>query len=188
MRQKQQLYSSTYYFNSKQNNYYQFGKLLHKKILTEKKENQEVILVCIGTDRVTGDCLGPLVGHKLKRVLPKDYTLYGSLSHPVHALNLEDTVHSIHKLYKNPFFIVVDASLGDEEHIGYVTLSSSTLRPGQGVQKKLPAIGHISITGIVNLASELSTSTIQTTRLHTVMQLADYIYQGILFGLHYSSF
>lgn len=187
MRQKQ-FYSSTYYFDSTQNNYYQFGKLLHKKILREKKEQQEIILICIGTDRVTGDCLGPLVGHKLKRVLPSDYTLYGSLSHPVHALNLENTIHSIHERYKNPFFIVVDASLGDREHIGYVTLSSSTLRPGQGVQKDLPAIGHISITGIVNLASELNASTIQTTRLHTVMQLADYIYQGILFGLYYSGF
>lgn len=184
MRQKQH-YSSTYYFDSNQNNYYPFGKLLNQKILTEKKEQQEIILVCIGTDRVTGDCLGPLVGHKLKRVLPKKYTLYGSLSHPVHALNLEDTIHLIRKRHQNPFFIVVDASLGDMNRIGYVTLSNSTLRPGRGVQKDLPAIGHISITGIVNLASEFSASTIQTTRLHTVMQLADYIYQGILSELHY---
>ncbi|MGN0465878.1 MAG: spore protease YyaC [Lachnospiraceae bacterium] len=183
MRQKQQFHSSTYYFDSNQDNYYQFGELLYQKILAQKKENQEIILICIGTDRVTGDCLGPLVGHKLKHILPKDYILYGSLSHPVHALNLEKVVHSIYKQYKNPFFIVIDASLGDKEHIGYVTLSSSTLKPGQGVRKNLPAIGHISITGIVNFASEFSASTIQTTRLYTVMQLADYIYYGIVFGL-----
>ncbi len=183
MKQKQQYNSPTYYFDSLENNYEQFGTLLHRKILMEKKTYQELIFVCIGTDRVTGDCLGPLVGHKLKRVLSKNYILYGSLSHPVHALNLESTIESIHKLYENPFFIVVDAALGEKNHIGHVTLSSSTLIPGQGVQKTLPAIGHISITGIVNLASDFSASTIQTTRLHTVMRLADYIYRGILLGL-----
>ncbi len=183
MRQKQQHRSLTYYFDSNENNYDQFGLLLHKKILMERKKYQEIIVVCIGTDRVTGDCLGPLVGHKLKDTLPQEYILYGSLSSPVHALNLESTIDSIHRLYKNPFFIVVDAALGEKHHIGHVTLSSSTLIPGQGVQKNLPAIGHISITGIVNFASAFSASTIQTTRLHTVMCLADYIYRGILSGL-----
>ena len=30
------------------------------------KENRPIIFLCIGTDRSTGDCLGPLVGEKLK--------------------------------------------------------------------------------------------------------------------------
>ena len=30
------------------------------------KENRPIIFVCIGTDRSTGDSLGPLVGEKLK--------------------------------------------------------------------------------------------------------------------------
>lgn len=37
--------------------------------LLEKKNyhSRDIVLVCIGSDRATGDCLGPIVGHKLAR-------------------------------------------------------------------------------------------------------------------------
>lgn len=38
-----------------------------------RRENRKgVLLFCIGTDRSTGDSLGPLIGHKLKRAGLKD--------------------------------------------------------------------------------------------------------------------
>ena len=40
---------------------YSFNDCFYNTI-TEKSEN--IVLLCIGTDRSTGDCLGPLVGHK----------------------------------------------------------------------------------------------------------------------------
>lgn len=139
---------------------------------------REIIVLCIGTDRATGDCLGPLVGEHLSRVLP-DIPIYGTLEHPVHALNLEETIGQIHSRYKNPFIIAVDASLGVPEHIGYATLSQAPLIPGKGVNKKLPAIGNLSITGIVNVAGFPNSVLLQSTRLHTVMTLANCISNAI---------
>ena len=141
---------------------------------TQNIRNSHIIVLCIGTDRATGDCLGPLVGDYLKSMLP-NLPVFGTLAHPVHALNLEETISQIYETYDNPFIIAVDASLGVPEHIGYATLSSSPLIPGKGVNKKLPAIGNISITGIVNVAGFPNSVLLQSTRLHTVVTLANCI-------------
>ncbi len=137
-----------------------------------------IVVLCIGTDRATGDCLGPLVGEHLHLMSP-ELPVYGDLKNPVHALNLEETISNIYHNHKNPFIIAIDASLGVPEHIGYATLSLAPLKPGKGVNKKLPAIGNLSITGIVNVAGFPNSILLQSTRLHTVMTLANCIGNAI---------
>lgn len=141
------------------------------------KKNQPLVLICIGSDRATGDCLGPLVGQSL--IDSPVYSVYGTLQSPVHAKNLDHTMELIYTSHKNPFIIAIDSCLGCEEHVGYITLSSMPLCPGKGVFKNLPSIGDISITGIVDRFSEANHETIQTTRLQTVFYLASFITHGI---------
>ncbi|WP_340371938.1 DUF1256 domain-containing protein [Peribacillus sp. FSL E2-0218] len=53
---------------------------------------QEMVFLCIGSDRSTGDSFGPLVGTMLKeKQVP--YHVFGTLSEPVHALNLKNTLN-----------------------------------------------------------------------------------------------
>jgi putative sporulation protein YyaC len=61
-----------------------------------------------------------------------------------------------------------------------ITLSNAPLYPGIGVNKKLPAIGDISITGIVNLSGKPGMSLLQSTRLYTVSNMARFISDAIL--------
>ena len=61
-----------------------------------------------------------------------------------------------------------------------MTIANGALYPGAGVQKDLPPVGDIHITGIVNVSGMLEQLTLQTTRLSIVVQLADAISQGIL--------
>ena len=82
---------------------------------------------------------------------------------------------SINKTFDNPYIIAIDASLGKEEHIGFMTLATGPLKPGLGVKKKLPEVGDIHITGIVNSSREMEFSTLQTTRLSIIFQIADAI-------------
>ena len=149
-------------------------KQLHSLISKGQTKENNIVILCIGTDRATGDCLGPLVGNKLRSKLPS-IPVYGTLKEPIHALNLEDSIQKIYKKHHNPFIIAIDASLGIPEHIGYATISQKPLLPGKGVNKKLPAIGNLSITGIVNVAGFPNSILLQSTRLHTVMTLADCI-------------
>lgn len=143
-----------------------------------KKTFEDIVVLCIGTDRATGDCLGPLVGEHLRKIAPS-LSVYGTLEKPVHALNLEQTIQHIYQHHPHAFIIAVDASLGIQEHIGFATLSTTPLKPGKGVNKKLPAIGNLSITGIVNVAGFPNSILLQSTRLHTVVTLANCISNAI---------
>lgn len=134
-----------------------------------------VIIMCIGSDRSTGDSLGPIIGYKLQKHQFNNVFIYGSLNAPIHAGNLENAIQEILKTHPNPYIIAIDASLGKNEHVGYITLGLGPLRPGLGVRKKLPEIGNMHITGIVNTSGSPDNLLLQTTRLSTIMILADII-------------
>ena len=172
------------YYNSNQHSSsYEFGKQLLEKICRQKSEEQPLIFLCIGTDRATGDSLGPIIGYKLKQRRLSSAYVYGTLESPVHAKNLGEVLREIHDTFEQPFIVAIDASLGKASHIGYFTLEDGALKPGAGVGKNLPQVGNLCITGIVNLSGFLENSLLQTTRLHTVMSLADQISTGIFYCL-----
>lgn len=154
--------------------------LLKKFILHHTSKWSEIVFLCIGSDRATGDCLGPYVGWHLSQQKLPGVFVYGTLNAPVHALNLEQSLKHIHKHHSNALVIAIDASLGAKKHLGYITIGNGSLYPGAGVQKNLPPVGDIHITGIVNTAGIMEHLTLQTTRLSTVVTLADAIAGGIL--------
>lgn len=137
------------------------------------------ILLCIGTDRSTGDCLGPLVGSKVDLLDQEFFEVYGTLDNPVHASNLKDTLENIYSKYKNPLIIAVDACLGRIENVGCINLGDGSISPGAGVNKNLPPVGQIHITGIVNVGGFMEYIVLQNTRLNIVMRLADVIVSGL---------
>lgn len=141
----------------------------------------DLIIVCIGTDRSTGDSLGPLVGYKLSSLLrnyPNVHVL-GTLDDPVHAKNLDMVIREININFSNPFIIAIDACLGSLERIGCITISDGPLKPGAGVNKDLPSIGDVHITGVVNLGGFMEYIILQNTRLSMVMKMANVISNSI---------
>ena len=140
----------------------------------------QLIILCIGTDRSTGDSLGPLVGSKLKSMkCMVDVPIFGTLDEPIHAVNLEETIKTIYDSYSNSFIIAVDACLGKTESVGYISIKEGPLQPGTGVNKTLPAIGDLHIVGIVNVGGFMEYMVLQNTRLSLVMKMADTISEGI---------
>lgn len=175
-------YKPMYYNPKDKGAIYEFCHSLKLMLRLPRENNQDIVLVCIGSDRATGDCLGPLVGYKLSKFKTQGLHIYGTLSSPVHAKNLSEVITMISTKHKNPFIIAIDASLGIPGHVGYVTLSEGALNPGIGVDKDLPPIGDIHITGIVNLSGMLNHMLLQTTRLDQVMSLADFICVGMRYA------
>lgn len=141
--------------------------------------SRSVVFVCIGTDRSTGDSLGPLIGYKISGLRYKDMYVYGNLENPVHAKNLDEVMKRVSSDCKDPFIIAIDACLGSMEHIGYVGIGEGPIRPGSGVNKELSPVGDMYVTGIVNFGGFMDFLVLQNTRLNTVMKIADLIATGI---------
>lgn len=140
-----------------------------------ENQNSELIIVCIGTDRSTGDSLGPLTGTLTKQKNIKNFTVYGTLEYPVHAMNLEETLADIQENHSNPYIIAVDASLGNWKSVGSIIAAKGPVKPGAALKKPLPDVGDMHITGIVNKGGFMEFFVLQNTRLYLVMELAQKI-------------
>ena len=144
---------------------------------------KSLVFLCIGTDRSTGDSLGPIVGYKLSDIHFNNISVFGTLDDPVHAKNLESKVHEIKSFFDKPFIVAIDACLGHQENIGHINIANGPIYPGAGVNKNLLPIGDINITGIVNVSGYMEYFVLQNTRLNLVMKMADIITGGILYSL-----
>lgn len=137
-------------------------------------------IVCVGTDRSTGDSLGPLVGTRLKLHEYQDFLIIGTLDEPIHALNLVETIEYI-KAYHSDFGIIaIDASLGQLSSVGCIQILNGPLKPGAGVKKDLPEIGDFHITGIVNVGGFMEYFVLQNTRLSVVMRMSEIISSALI--------
>jgi len=159
------------------------GKALAGALKSRIHHHSDVVVVCIGTDRSTGDSLGPITG-TLLRERNAGVSVYGTLEHPVHATNLSDTVLLLAERHRGAHIIAVDACLGKADSVGVVTVGLGSLRPGAGVNKDLPAVGEVYITGVVNVGGFMEYFVLQNTRLFLVYKLAEAIADGIERGLH----
>jgi len=141
------------------------------------KEN--TLIVCIGTDRCIGDCLGPMVGSLL---LENRFPLpvFGTISEPIHALNIDKRLSEIRELYPKSSIIGIDACLGDLNSIGEVQIRDIPVHPGKGVGKSLQSVGETSIIGIVDSNENDEIFTNRNIRLNIVMDMAKVINDCIM--------
>lgn len=180
IRKKRSIYIDT-------SNTHHFSQFCHS--LTSLLDNllpihdHQLVILCIGTDRATGDSLGPLIGYKLKDFHLPNVAIYGSLDNPVHAKNLSETIEVIHTQHENALVMAIDACLGSMHNVGFISIGEGAIYPGAGVKKELPPIGDIHITGIVNLSGLMNMVMLQNTRLSVVMRMADTIASGIKLSL-----
>ncbi|WP_127587542.1 spore protease YyaC [Paenibacillus koleovorans] len=136
---------------------------------------KNIVFVCIGTDRSTGDSLGPLVGMHLAKHHYTGLHVFGTLNDPVHAMNLNETMQNIEHLFPDAYIVAVDACLGQMTSVGQITVADGPVKPGAGVQKELSPVGDMHLTGIVNVGGFMEYFVLQNTRLSLVMNMSEII-------------
>ena len=149
---------------------------IERELETLGGARRPIAFACIGTDRSTGDALGPLVGQRLLKLGFDSEAVIGTLEDPLHALNLEERLGPLAGHRTPPLIVAVDAALGPMASVGAVHLRRGGLLPGQGVGKTLPRIGELAVTATVNVqAGALDVQVLQSTRLFLVQELAELI-------------
>ena len=144
---------------------------------------QDIVFVCVGTDRSTGDSFGPLMGSALKKAgVPN---VYGCISEPVHAVNLERCLDLVSLKHPDALVVGVDAALGKQQRVGMLLLREAPLAPGTGVGKTLPLVGTYSITAIVNVGGFMEYVVLHSTRLAFVFALVESLTTFLLESLAY---
>ncbi|MBQ9728104.1 MAG: spore protease YyaC [Clostridia bacterium] len=134
------------------------------------------VIVCIGSDLAIGDSLGPVTGSMLKyKTQGLGAFIYGTLSSPVTAKEIRYVRSFLKETHKDSLVIAVDAAVGVEGDVGLIKISDTPLLPGAGANKKLGAIGDISVMGIVAERSIANYGLFNTTRLNLVYTMSEIV-------------
>lgn len=153
--------------------------------LKSEKPFSDYIFLCVGSDKITGDAYGPIVGENLKKAFKNFYNnikIVGTLENPVSGINLEKEVKKIYITYENPCIIAIDAALSTEQNIGKIVVTNQKMQFGNGINKKILEAGEISIKGIVAKDYKMpryNFNELQKTSLNIVIKLADITSNGI---------
>lgn len=124
-----------------------FSNNLRQKI--QDIEISKLIFLCIGTNRVIGDCFGPLVGSKLKHYFSQEENVevIGDIENIVSLKNVYSIINQIQE--QEAFVIAIDAALSCNNKIGTIIVNQNKMNIGSGINKRNLYIGDISIKGIV---------------------------------------
>lgn len=172
----------------------QFISNLQNVIYKEKCKNNylDLVFLCIGTDRMTGDCFGPLVGTKIKNKLKDNnifnINIYGSLENNISYTNIEKSLKIINKLHPNAYIIAIDSALSKKENIGKIFVQDGKLTLGMGLNKNKIKIGNANIKAVVGKDYKFSNYNfyaLQNISLNSVIKLADIVSEGIVEVIKY---
>lgn len=141
-------------------------------------QNKKPIFICIGSDLVLGDSLGPLVGTFLRNRNVQSF-VYGTLNFPITAKEIEYARTYLKQMHPSSIAVAIDAAVGNEEDTGLIRIVNKGLKPGLGVDKNLGTIGEVSIIGVVAGKSLQNYNLFNLTRLNLIYKMAEKIADGI---------
>jgi putative sporulation protein YyaC len=125
------------------------GKFFESGEMPEKRKNKPLpVVMCIGSDRVSGDLLGPAVGKKLVEYNLRAY-VYGVTGRNINGANIDFYDGFIREVHKDSKVVAVDACLGAEKEIGKIKVGNRGVGAGHAVRKTGKRYGDIGIVGIV---------------------------------------
>ena len=146
-----------------------------KKMLTGNR----LVFLCVGTDKITGDCLGPLCGQLLTKKYNIPAFVYGNLNFPVHAKNLDEVISFIKKNHPDFKIVAIDSSLGPQSNIGLIHFGKGQIKTGAAMRDEFVEVGDYFVTAVVNSGSQIDNSNLFSTRLKVVDEIANCIASAI---------
>ncbi|MGQ8875063.1 spore protease YyaC [Paenibacillus sp. TSA_86.1] len=145
------------------------------KDIFQRHNLNEITFLCIGTDRSTGDALGPMTGTLLEeRGIPH---VVGTLAAPCDADTLEERLAHIPADHT---VIAMDACLGPKAATGTYYVSGTPLHPAQSVGGKLPPVGEYSVAAVVNANGPRPYSILQMTSLNLVIGMSQTLADAVI--------
>ena len=129
----------------------EFEKKLEEQIvdLINNKRFSNIIFLCIGTSKITGDSIGPIVGSNIKRLENEYIHIYGTVENNLNFNNAKKIIENINSNYINPCIITIDAALSNNNSLGDIVLGKGFMKIGKALEKSLCFYSDINIKCVV---------------------------------------
>ena len=150
------------------------------KAIQDKVGQDAPVYMCIGTERVFSDSLGPRVGTLLNENMIFPAFVYGLCDSNITAENLQYSYGFIKALHPNSLVVVIDAAVGSPDQVGKIQVTDGGIVPGAATNKNLPQVGDVGIVGIVAERGMSDFYTLNSEKDRLVNQVAQFISDAIL--------
>ena len=154
--------------------------LLAEAINSRLANSNAPVYMCIGTEKVFSDSLGPRVGTLLNLAMYSPMFVYGLAEQNITAENLCKSYELIKAMHPDNPIVVVDAGVGEQDQLGKVQLCDGGILPGAATNKNLPSIGDVGIVGIVAEKGMADFYTLNSAKDKLVGDVAQFIAEAIL--------
>ena len=131
------------------NRYTNFVKELQKCLTDVKEDYSNFVILCIGTDEVIGDSIGPTIGSRLKRMENDYFKIYGELKKTLDFFNAKEVINSVYKNYEKPYIVTIDAALSNSNRVGDIILNKGYMKIGKALERSICFYSNININCIV---------------------------------------
>ena len=167
-------------------NFYKYNKFLEKLqtgICTYESNFSNIIILCIGTDKIIGDSVGPIVGSKLKSIENEYIKIYGTVGNNLDFLNTKKVVEEIYAKFENPFIITIDAALSKERETGEICISDGYIKVGNALDKSICFYSNINIKCVVGkyykLDKKMNINTLKNVNKEEIYNMTEIVSNGI---------
>lgn len=157
---------------------------LQKNIYRYRRQNfSDIVILCIGTDKLIGDSIGPVVGQKLKEEnIQEKVSIYGNMKETINFKNAKQVIENIFKSYEKPFIITVDSALGTQAMVREIVVNKGVIRIGKSLGRSICYPSHITIKGVVGENRDTFEENIKTLKKvepKLIWELSDIMVEGI---------
>lgn len=153
-----------------------------------RNEKEPIVIMCVGSDKVVGDSLAPIVGEYLTKKFKIKAYVYGTLKNPITAQNVVSAYNFIKIRHAKSKIVIIDATLSDSENINFVRLENNGIIPAGYFKNGNKIMGDISILGIVGSNILTDKTFISGVRINLVVNMAFFIANAINFALKFSEY
>lgn len=133
-----------------------------------EKENSDftdIIILCIGTNKLAGDLVGPMVGDFLGKSIKtskENIVIYGNMKETLNLKNVKQVLENEMKKYKKPFIITIDAALGKTElTTEQIFVGKGKIQIGSCLGKGIDFYSDLYIKGVVGKIGNSNTENIE---------------------------
>lgn len=140
----------------------------------------KILFLCIGSEKICGDSLGPMVGTLLKEKYKVPFPVIGTEEHPVNGVNISRYKEHIKKYFPTHKIIAIDAALGEEKDLWEVRFREGGIKAGGAVGANNTMIGDVGILGVVGEKGKNAMQTLLNAPFPAVVNLAEKIAGAVL--------
>lgn len=168
-----------------QKRYLEFIEKFENKILSANINDNysNLVFLCVGTNKIIGDAIGPIIGDKLK-CIENDFTkVYGTTQNTLNFSNAQEIIEKIYKEQKKPFLVTIDAALGNKKEVGTIFIGNGLIKLGNALEKNICFYSNVNIKCVVGnyfLNKKQNIEELRNADFNNILTMSKIVSNGIV--------